>query len=94
MVLDCGLFHVFDDEDRAPFVASLARAVRVGGHDFVLCFSEEEPGGWGPRRVTQGEIREAFENGWRVEAIEPTEIHVDGPCGASVLLWFAAIVKT
>ena len=93
MVLDCGLFHVFDDEDRAPFVASLARAVRVGGHYFMLCFSEEEPGGWGPRRVTQGEIREAFAHGWSVEAIEPTEIHVTVRAEPA-RSWFAAIART
>src|SRR5262245_52207608 len=63
-VLDCGLFHVFDDEDRQPFVASLGRVLRPGGHYFMLCFSEEEPPGWGPRRVTQAEIREVFAPGW------------------------------
>src|ERR1700736_2806275 len=30
-VLDCGLFHVFDDDDRAQFVASLRAAVPTGG---------------------------------------------------------------
>jgi ubiquinone/menaquinone biosynthesis C-methylase UbiE len=93
VVLDCGLFHVFDDEDRAPFVASLARAVRVSGHYFMLCFSEDEPGGWGPRRVTQGEIREAFAHGWSVEAIEPTEIHVTVRAEPA-RSWFAAIART
>jgi len=55
-IIDSGVFHVFDDEDRAPFVASLAGAVRSGGHYFMLCFGDEEPPGWGPRRVTQREI--------------------------------------
>ena len=48
IVLDCGLFHVFDDEDRTPFVESLAQVVRPGGRYFMLCFSEDEPAGWGP----------------------------------------------
>ena len=58
-VLDCGLFHVFDDEDREPFVASLARAVRPGGHYFMLCFSEIEPAGMGtaPRHATRDQRR-------------------------------------
>ena len=75
-VLDCGLFHVFDDEDRQLFVASLGRVLRPGGQYFMLCFSDEEPPGWGPRRVTQAEIRGAFARGWEVETIEPTELHV------------------
>ncbi len=75
-VLDCGLFHVFDDEDRQPYVESLGRVLPSRGHYLMLCFSDEEPPGWGPRRVTQAEIREAFARGWEVETIEPTDLHV------------------
>jgi SAM-dependent methyltransferase len=89
-VLDCGLFHVFDDEDRQPFVESLGRVVRPGGHYEMLCFSDEEPPGWGPRRVTQAEIREAFARGWEVETIEPTELHVTIRA-EPVRAWFASI---
>jgi hypothetical protein len=52
-VLDCGLFHVFDDNERAAFVASLTPATAVGGRDFMLCFSEHQPGGLRPPRFTQ-----------------------------------------
>jgi 2-polyprenyl-3-methyl-5-hydroxy-6-metoxy-1,4-benzoquinol methylase len=92
-VLDCGLFHVFDDEDRALFVASLAGAVRPGGHYFMLCFSDLEPPGWGPRRVTQREIRDAFVHGWRVETIEPTDVGVTIRA-EPVRAWLAAIERT
>jgi SAM-dependent methyltransferase len=68
-VIDSGLFHVFDDEARARYVASLAAVVRPGGRYFMLCFSDRQPPGWGPRRVTQAEIREAFATGWRVDEI-------------------------
>jgi len=92
-VLDCGLFHVFDDEDRPPFVASLAGVIRPGGEYFMLCFSENEPPGWGPRRVTQNEIREAFADGWRVDAIEPTEISL--ALGAhAARAWLASITRS
>jgi SAM-dependent methyltransferase len=90
IVLDCGLFHVFDDEDRPRFVESLAQTVRPGGRYFMLCFSEEEPAGWGPRRVTQAEIRALFVNGWDVETIEPTELHVTIRPEA-VRAWFATV---
>ena len=90
VVLDCGLFHVFDDEHRAPFVASLASATRTGGEYFMLCFSENEPPGWGPRRITQTEIRDAFADGWRVESIEPADINVTLR-SEPVRSWFASI---
>ena len=81
-VIDSGLFHVFSDEDRARYVASLARAVRDGGRVHVLCFSEREAGDWGPRRVTERELREAFRDGWRVERIVPERLETNmGPEG-------------
>ena len=92
-ILDCGLFHVFDDEDRAPFVASLASAIRPGGEYFMLCFSENEPPGWGPRRITRDEIREAFADGWHVDAIEPADLNVTLRA-EPVRSWFASITRT
>jgi SAM-dependent methyltransferase len=89
-VLDCGLFHVFDDDDRHAFVGSLARVVRSGGRYFVLCFSEDEPPGWGPRRVTQDEIRASFADGWEVERIDPAELHVTIR-SEPVRSWFAVV---
>ena len=71
-IIDSGLFHTFDDDERPLFAASLHRALNRGGAYILLAFSEHEPGGWGPRRVTQAEIREAFARGWKVESIEPT----------------------
>lgn len=68
-VIDSGLFHVFADEDRARYVAGLARVSRPGGRLFLLCFSDEEPGTQGPRGVTQQEIRDSFADGWAVEEV-------------------------
>jgi SAM-dependent methyltransferase len=92
-VLDCGLFHVFDDDDRWPFVESLAGAVRSGGRCFMLCFSEEEPPGWGPRRITRAEIHEAFARVWHVESIEPAELHVTIRAEPA-RSWFASIMRS
>jgi SAM-dependent methyltransferase len=75
-VIDSGLFHVFSDEDRARYVAGLAHVTRPGGRLFLLCFSDEEPGTQGPRRVSQGEIRGSFSDGWDVEEIRATRIEV------------------
>jgi SAM-dependent methyltransferase len=76
-VLDSGLFHVFDDARRARYVTSLAAVVRPGGHVLLACFSDRQPGDWGPRRVRQGELQDAFANGWVIESIEPARFHTN-----------------
>lgn len=69
-VIDCGLFHTFTDEERPRYASSLSHVVRPGGHVHILCFSDREPPGPGPRRITQDEIRETFrDEGWTVESI-------------------------
>ena len=82
-VLDCGLFHVFDDDDRELFVPSLASVLPMAGRYHMLCFSEHQPGDWGPRRITQNEIRASFAEGWVVDSIEPAIIAITiDPAGA------------
>ena len=75
-VIDSGLFHVFSDEDRPIYVAGLAHVTRAGGRIFVLCFSDEEPGEQGPRRVSERELRESFGDGWVIEEIRPVHLEV------------------
>jgi cyclopropane fatty-acyl-phospholipid synthase-like methyltransferase len=92
-VLDCGLFHVFDDEERRRYVDSLRSSISPGGRYFMLCFSERQPGTLGPRRVSRNEIKASFADGWTVDAIEPArfDLNVD-PRGAEA--WRAAITRT
>lgn len=59
-VIDCGLFHTFSDPERVRYVQSLLAVLAPGGALHVLCFSDAEPPGWGPRRVTERELRETF----------------------------------
>jgi cyclopropane fatty-acyl-phospholipid synthase-like methyltransferase len=92
-VLDCGLFHVFDDRDRADFVRNLGAAVVPGGRYFMLCFSDQQPGVWGPRRVSKAEIESSFAAGWNIESIEPSRIEITiTPDG--VFAWLAAITRS
>lgn len=69
-VLDSGLFHIFHDDDRPAFVDNLRAVIPAGGRYFMLSFSDRQPGDWGPRRVTQDEIRGSFTDGWQIDSIE------------------------
>ena len=91
-VIDSGLFHIFEDDDRARYVESLGRAMQSGGRYCMLCFSDRQPGDWGPRRVTQGEIRANFAEGWRVESIDEVTMDVNiSPDG--VRAWISTITR-
>jgi cyclopropane fatty-acyl-phospholipid synthase-like methyltransferase len=91
-VIDSGLFHVFSDEDRARYVDSLRAVTAPGGRVYVLCFSDRFPPGFGPRRVTQDEIRASFSDGWTVEAIEAVNLEVNISPNP-VLAWLATIER-
>ncbi len=92
-VIDCGLFHIFGDDQRPSFVNNLRAVIPPGGHYFMLCFSEHQPGDWGPRRVTQDEIRASFDAGWRVDSIEATTLDITiDPNGAQA--WLSSLTRT
>ena len=92
-MVDCGLFHVFDDDDRTRFVGGLGEVVVAGGHYCMLCFSDLQPGDWGPRRVRQDEIRSAFADGWHVESIVGASLEITiAPEGARA--WLATVTRT
>jgi SAM-dependent methyltransferase len=92
--LDVGLFHTFSDEQRPRYAASLAMAMRPGGRAFVLCWSDHNPFGFGPRRVTRREIRATFRAsaGWRVERIDEEELISRLP-GGRVHAWLARLIR-
>jgi hypothetical protein len=75
-VIASGLFHVFRDEDRRPYVEGLATVLKPGGRLFLMCFSDEEPGTQGPRRISKKELHDAFAEGWSIESIEPARAEV------------------
>jgi SAM-dependent methyltransferase len=79
-IIDSALFHIFDDADRARYVASLHRALRPGGSLHVLALSDAGRG-FGPQ-VSEAQIRTAFATDersseehalrWDLEALETT----------------------
>jgi cyclopropane fatty-acyl-phospholipid synthase-like methyltransferase len=95
-VIDSGVFHVFSDADRPRYVTSLAGVLQPGGRCYLMCFSDRQPGDYGPRRVTQDELRAAFSDGWTVTSIEAGSFDVN--LGAFPLpaaqAWLAVIQRT
>jgi SAM-dependent methyltransferase len=90
---DSGVFHVFDDDDRPRYQRSVHGALRPGGHLFLLCFSELQQGDWGPRRVTQREIRETFADGWQVDGIDEALLATNLDDAPQVEAWLAAMTR-
>ncbi len=90
-VLDCGLLHTFDRDERRAYVASLGSVIERDGTLFVLCFSDDGPD-TGPHPISKGELTTSFTpgDGWDIVAIEPdriqTRFHDDGAPA-----WFATI---
>jgi SAM-dependent methyltransferase len=75
-VVDCGLFHTFSDRERERYAASLSTVLRQGGKLALWCFSDQEMGTIGPRRVGQAEIRSTFALGWTVLSIMPVRFEI------------------
>jgi SAM-dependent methyltransferase len=94
-VLDCGMFHTCDADERPTYVASLASATASGSTLNVLCFSDEGPD-TGPHPVSEAELRAAFAAGgaWDVVAVEPERVltRFHGDDGAPA--WLATIRRT
>jgi SAM-dependent methyltransferase len=93
-VVDSGLFHVFDDDARAGYVTAVHAVLRPGGHLHLMCFSDRQPGDWGPRRVSESELRAAFGVGWRIDSLAPDRFDINpglGPLTAEA--WLADVVR-
>jgi cyclopropane fatty-acyl-phospholipid synthase-like methyltransferase len=91
-VIDSGVFHVFSDEDRPRYVSSLGAVLRDGGLCHLMCFSDRQPGTFGPRRVTQDELRAAFSDGWQVVSITADTFEINPVEGTTeVQAWLAAL---
>jgi SAM-dependent methyltransferase len=94
-IIDSGLFHAFDDENRVRYVTSLASVLRPGGRLYLMCFSDRQPGMFGPRRVSQDELRAAFADGWTIVAIEAEAFALNrGAFGiATAQAWLATVSR-
>jgi len=92
-ILDVGLFHTLEDAERMRYAASLGAALRPGGRAFLLCWSDRNPFGRGPRRISRREIRDTFREGWQVEAIDHEWLDTLLPEGR-IHAWLVRITRT
>jgi SAM-dependent methyltransferase len=90
--IDCGCFHTLEPEQRRPYAHSLCEVLSPGGTLHLLCFSDEEPPGPGPRRITQYEIGDAFRSIFALTRIRAgrleSRVHADG-----ARAWVATLVR-
>lgn len=83
-VLDCGLFHTFDGDERRAYVDGLGAVTRAGGAVFVLCLNDE------PHPVGEAELQAAFATGWDVVSIVPERIETRFHAGGAHA-WLATV---
>lgn len=91
-VLDSGLLHTFDGDERPAYAASLATVTEPGGTLYVLCFSDEGPD-TGPHPISRADLAAAFApgSGWEIASVRPervlTRFHDENGAPA----WFATV---
>jgi hypothetical protein len=88
------VFHVFDDGDRARYVASLAAVMMPGATCYLMCFSDRQPGDAGPRRVSQDELIAAFRDGWAIDSITAETFVINFQGRSEAQAWLATIQRS
>jgi SAM-dependent methyltransferase len=89
-IIDCGLFHGLNENLKERYVKILSNLLNKTGIFYLLCFSSLMPETFCPQRVSQGEIKGLFFNGWSIESIEKRGL--EGAIGEA-LIWLATIKK-
>lgn len=69
-VLDSGLFHAFETDQRETYTCELAAAVSSGGHVFLIGFAKGATENAGPIPLTPEDIHSAFGNEWTIPEIQ------------------------
>jgi len=71
-ILDRGVFHVFEPEQRPLYLTQIKRILKENGILFLKCMSVEEKNledGKGPFLYSKEQIKEIFENNFEIESI-------------------------
>ncbi len=94
-VLDCGMFHTCDGDERPRYVASLATVTESDGTLYVLCFRDDGPD-TGPHPVSEDELRAAFspDSGWNIAALVPERVRTRFHDDHGAPAWLATITRS
>lgn len=92
-ILDVGMFHTLQPDDRAAYAASLRTAIAPDGRCLLVAWSDRNDFGYGPQRISRGAIRSTFSRGWRVDELrhETLETRL---AGGTAHAWLAVIRPT
>jgi len=74
-ILDRGVFHVFEPEQRPLYLSQIKRILKENGILFLKCMSIEEKdlsGDKGPFKYSKDQIKEFFEKDFEIESIKDT----------------------
>ncbi len=71
-IVDRGVFHTLEPAKRAVYVRAVHRILRPRGWLFLKCFSDKQPGAWGPHRISRKELRASFDPAFEILSIIST----------------------
>jgi len=72
VIVDRGVFHVLPKEKRPLYVKTVHRVLRPNGWLFLKCFSDKEPGRWGPYRIAEAELLGYFRGPFEILSVVET----------------------
>jgi ubiquinone/menaquinone biosynthesis C-methylase UbiE len=71
-IFDRGCFHVLSPAHRQRYIETIKRILKANGILCLKCFSEKEPRQEGPYKFSQDEIRDLFDEPFRIDSIKET----------------------
>ncbi len=69
-ILDRGVFHTIDPNERPKYVSSIKELLKEDGLYFMKCFSTKTLGTWGPHRFTKEQIIDYFSYKFKIISIK------------------------
>jgi len=72
VIVDRGVFHILPKAKRPVYVKAVHRVLRPNGWLFLKCFSDKEPGTWGPFRIAEPELLGYFRGSFEIRSVVET----------------------